>query len=230
MGNHQPALHCGPTNLHPLSDTDHSWWAFRSVHHPAWWALLLCFHQARVKASNGILACVSFTGSDLCWECRESFLFQQQRDLREYTQATVYVRKVLEDKRVWTWAVRDLRQVFFSRIDVGFLRWAQTVKEAAPELTASSSEAEEEKEEQVKLDGEGDPDFGQVHTHTHTPLCWMCVSAVKPFIFLITIQIGISASKCFFFCSNFHKVSAKSSKNWKYQKAPNMFVFIYELC
>lgn len=38
--------------------------------------------------------------SDLCWECRESFLFQQQRDLREYTQATVYIRKVVEDKRV----------------------------------------------------------------------------------------------------------------------------------
>lgn len=38
--------------------------------------------------------------SDLCWECRESFLFQQQRDLREYTQATVYIRKVIEDKRV----------------------------------------------------------------------------------------------------------------------------------
>lgn len=37
---------------------------------------------------------------DLCWECRESFLFQQQRDLREYTQATVYVRKVIEDKMV----------------------------------------------------------------------------------------------------------------------------------
>uniref|UniRef100_A0A665TBB3 Ubiquitin carboxyl-terminal hydrolase 48 n=1 Tax=Echeneis naucrates TaxID=173247 RepID=A0A665TBB3_ECHNA len=26
------------------------------------------------------------TQPDLCWECRESFLFQQQRDLREYTQ------------------------------------------------------------------------------------------------------------------------------------------------
>lgn len=37
---------------------------------------------------------------ELCWECRESFLFQQQRDLREYTQATIYIRKVIEDKRV----------------------------------------------------------------------------------------------------------------------------------
>lgn len=41
-----------------------------------------------------------FSCPDLCWECRESFLFQQQRDLREYTQATVYIRKVIEDKRV----------------------------------------------------------------------------------------------------------------------------------
>uniref|UniRef100_A0A665TN77 Ubiquitin carboxyl-terminal hydrolase 48 n=1 Tax=Echeneis naucrates TaxID=173247 RepID=A0A665TN77_ECHNA len=74
--------------------------------------------------------------SDLCWECRESFLFQQQRDLREYTQATIYIRKVVEDKRM--------------------------VKEAAPEINASSSEAEEEKEEHPKIDGEKDPDFSQV--------------------------------------------------------------------
>uniref|UniRef100_A0A672YDI8 Ubiquitin carboxyl-terminal hydrolase 48 n=1 Tax=Sphaeramia orbicularis TaxID=375764 RepID=A0A672YDI8_9TELE len=72
---------------------------------------------------------------DLCWECREGFLFQQQRDLREYTQATIYIRKVIEDKRM--------------------------IKEAAPELNASSSEAEEDKEEQPKVDGEKDPDFGQ---------------------------------------------------------------------
>ncbi|KAJ3602666.1 hypothetical protein NHX12_030415, partial [Muraenolepis orangiensis] len=38
------------------------------------------------------------TKPELCWACREGFIFQQQRDLREYTQATVYVRKVLEDK------------------------------------------------------------------------------------------------------------------------------------
>ncbi|XP_075869327.1 ubiquitin carboxyl-terminal hydrolase 48 isoform X1 [Nelusetta ayraudi] len=75
------------------------------------------------------------TQPDLCWECRESFLFQQQRDLREYTQATVYIRKVIEDKRM--------------------------IKEAAPELTGSSSEAEEEKEEQPRVDGERDPDFIQ---------------------------------------------------------------------
>uniref|UniRef100_A0A669D1D5 Ubiquitin carboxyl-terminal hydrolase 48 n=1 Tax=Oreochromis niloticus TaxID=8128 RepID=A0A669D1D5_ORENI len=78
------------------------------------------------------------TQPDLCWECRESFLFQQQRDLREYTQATIYIRKVIEDKRM--------------------------MKEAAPELSVSSSEAEEEKEEHPKLDGEKDPDFSQVTT------------------------------------------------------------------
>uniref|UniRef100_A0A669DNH7 Ubiquitin carboxyl-terminal hydrolase 48 n=1 Tax=Oreochromis niloticus TaxID=8128 RepID=A0A669DNH7_ORENI len=76
------------------------------------------------------------TQPDLCWECRESFLFQQQRDLREYTQATIYIRKVIEDKRM--------------------------MKEAAPELSVSSSEAEEEKEEHPKLDGEKDPDFSQI--------------------------------------------------------------------
>ena len=37
---------------------------------------------------------------ELCWECRQGFIFQQQRDLREYTQATIYVRKVVEDKAV----------------------------------------------------------------------------------------------------------------------------------
>lgn len=66
---------------------------------------------------------------------------------------------------------------------------AQTVKEAAPELTASSSEAEEEKEEHVKVDGEGDPDFGQVDTHTHIdartrasePVCLTCINVFKPY-------------------------------------------------
>uniref|UniRef100_A0A673HNN5 Ubiquitin carboxyl-terminal hydrolase 48 n=1 Tax=Sinocyclocheilus rhinocerous TaxID=307959 RepID=A0A673HNN5_9TELE len=37
---------------------------------------------------------------DLCRECREGFIFQQQRDMREYAQATVYVRKVIDKKRV----------------------------------------------------------------------------------------------------------------------------------
>ncbi|XP_061641899.1 ubiquitin carboxyl-terminal hydrolase 48 isoform X4 [Phyllopteryx taeniolatus] len=75
------------------------------------------------------------TQPDLCWECREGFLFQQQKDLREYTQATVYIRKIIDDKRI--------------------------IKEAVPELNASSSEAEEEKEEQPKVAGERDPDFSQ---------------------------------------------------------------------
>uniref|UniRef100_A0A3Q3QY39 Ubiquitin carboxyl-terminal hydrolase 48 n=1 Tax=Monopterus albus TaxID=43700 RepID=A0A3Q3QY39_MONAL len=75
------------------------------------------------------------TQPDLCWECRESFLFQQQRDLREYTQATIYIRKVVEDQRM--------------------------LKEAAPEINVSSSEAEEEKDEHPKVDEEKDPDFGQ---------------------------------------------------------------------
>uniref|UniRef100_A0A3Q3G0C9 Ubiquitin carboxyl-terminal hydrolase 48 n=1 Tax=Labrus bergylta TaxID=56723 RepID=A0A3Q3G0C9_9LABR len=77
------------------------------------------------------------TQPDLCWECRESFLFQQQRDLREYTQATIYIRKVIEDKRM--------------------------IKDAPPEMNASSSEAEEEREEHPKPDGERDPDFSQVN-------------------------------------------------------------------
>lgn len=36
------------------------------------------------------------------------------------------------------------------------------MKEAAPELNASSSEAEEDKEEVPKVDGETDLDFSQV--------------------------------------------------------------------
>lgn len=75
------------------------------------------------------------TKPDLCWECREGFLFQQQKDLREYTQATIYIRKVIEDKMM--------------------------LKEATPEPNASSSEAEEEREEQPKADSENDPDFSQ---------------------------------------------------------------------
>uniref|UniRef100_A0A8C3T7W9 Ubiquitin carboxyl-terminal hydrolase 48 n=1 Tax=Chelydra serpentina TaxID=8475 RepID=A0A8C3T7W9_CHESE len=71
----------------------------------------------------------------LCPECREGLLCQQQRDLREYTQATIYVHKVVDNKKV--------------------------MKEAAPELNVSSSEAEEEREE-VKPEGEQDPDFNQI--------------------------------------------------------------------
>uniref|UniRef100_A0A8C3FN39 Ubiquitin carboxyl-terminal hydrolase 48 n=1 Tax=Chrysemys picta bellii TaxID=8478 RepID=A0A8C3FN39_CHRPI len=72
----------------------------------------------------------------LCPECREGLLCQQQRDLREYTQATIYVHKVVDNKKV--------------------------MKEAAPELNVSSSEAEEEREE-AKPEGEQDPDFNQTN-------------------------------------------------------------------
>uniref|UniRef100_A0A673TWW9 Ubiquitin carboxyl-terminal hydrolase 48 n=1 Tax=Suricata suricatta TaxID=37032 RepID=A0A673TWW9_SURSU len=71
----------------------------------------------------------------LCPECREGLLCQQQRDLREYTQATVYVHKVVDDKKV--------------------------MKDSVPELNVSSSETEEDKEE-AKPDGEKDPDFNQI--------------------------------------------------------------------
>jgi len=70
----------------------------------------------------------------LCPECREGLLCQQQRDLREYTQATIYVHKVVDNKKV--------------------------MKDSAPELNVSSSETEEDKEE-TKPDGEKDPDFNQ---------------------------------------------------------------------
>uniref|UniRef100_A0A8B9MMW8 Ubiquitin carboxyl-terminal hydrolase 48 n=1 Tax=Accipiter nisus TaxID=211598 RepID=A0A8B9MMW8_9AVES len=35
----------------------------------------------------------------LCPECREGLLCQQQRDLREYTQATIYIHKVVDNKK-----------------------------------------------------------------------------------------------------------------------------------
>ncbi|XP_021570515.1 ubiquitin carboxyl-terminal hydrolase 48 isoform X7 [Carlito syrichta] len=70
----------------------------------------------------------------LCPECREGLLCQQQRDLREYTQATIYVHKVVDNKKV--------------------------MKDSAPELNVSSSETEEDKEE-AKPEGEKDPDFNQ---------------------------------------------------------------------
>ncbi|TRY94892.1 hypothetical protein DNTS_032992 [Danionella cerebrum] len=74
------------------------------------------------------------TCPDLCRECREGFIFQQQRDMREYTQATVYVRKVIEEKKM--------------------------IKESGPEFNASGSDVEDDKEE-TKVDGEKDPDFSQ---------------------------------------------------------------------
>ncbi|KAK2821211.1 hypothetical protein Q7C36_020554 [Tachysurus vachellii] len=74
------------------------------------------------------------TQPELCRDCREGFIFQQQRDLREYAQATVYVRKVIDSKKM--------------------------IKDAAPEFGMSGSEAEDEREE-PKIEGEKDPDFNQ---------------------------------------------------------------------
>ena len=43
---------------------------------------------------------IYFVSLELCPECREGLLCQQQRDLREYTQATIYVHKVVDNKKV----------------------------------------------------------------------------------------------------------------------------------
>ncbi|NP_001120167.1 ubiquitin carboxyl-terminal hydrolase 48 [Xenopus tropicalis] len=72
----------------------------------------------------------------LCPDCREGLLCQQQRDLREYAQATIYIHKVVDRKKV--------------------------MKEVAPELNVSSSDLEDEKDE-PRADGETDPDFNQVN-------------------------------------------------------------------
>ncbi|XP_075461958.1 ubiquitin carboxyl-terminal hydrolase 48 isoform X1 [Ascaphus truei] len=72
----------------------------------------------------------------LCPDCREGLLCQQQRDMREYAQATIYIHKVVDNTKV--------------------------MKDATPELNVSSSEAEDEKEE-PKLEGESDPDFNQAN-------------------------------------------------------------------
>ncbi|KAM9297028.1 ubiquitin carboxyl-terminal hydrolase 48 [Gastrophryne carolinensis] len=73
---------------------------------------------------------------ELCVECREGLLCQQERDLREYTQATIYVHKVVDNKKV--------------------------MKDAAPELTVSGSDPEDDKEE-PRPEGESDPDFHQAN-------------------------------------------------------------------
>ncbi|KAM4651925.1 LOW QUALITY PROTEIN: ubiquitin carboxyl-terminal hydrolase 48 [Discoglossus pictus] len=70
----------------------------------------------------------------LCPDCREGLLCQQERDMREYAQATIYVHKVVDNKKI--------------------------MKESAPELNVSSSDPEDEKEE-PKPEGEVDPDFNQ---------------------------------------------------------------------
>lgn len=54
-----------------------------------------------------------------------------------------------------SWRTRNVDDVFM-------LSSVQMLKEAAPEMNASSSETEEEKEEHPKVDGERDPDFSQV--------------------------------------------------------------------
>lgn len=76
------------------------------------------------------------TQPELCEECREGFMFQKQRDMREYTQATVYVRKVFNNKRA--------------------------LKDEPSSLGVNTSEGEEEKT--IKLDGDKDPDFDQLES------------------------------------------------------------------
>lgn len=49
------------------------------------------------EAIKSIFLCAS---PELCPECREGLLCQQQRDLREYTQATIYIHKVVDNKKV----------------------------------------------------------------------------------------------------------------------------------
>ncbi|XP_072239063.1 ubiquitin carboxyl-terminal hydrolase 48 isoform X2 [Leuresthes tenuis] len=125
-----------------------------------------CFKQTTTDGSTTRYT----TQPDLCWECRESFLFQQQRDLREYTQATIYIRKVIEDTRM--------------------------IKDATPELNASSSEAEEEREEHPKVDGVRDPDFSQSQDGAkRLKLSVSCAtSAAAPTVTNLTKQGGIRRS------------------------------------
>nr|XP_032824287.1 ubiquitin carboxyl-terminal hydrolase 48 isoform X1 [Petromyzon marinus] len=76
------------------------------------------------------------TQPGVCVECQAARRSQQQRDQQEYTQATVYVRKVVKDFKV--------------------------MKEAVPELTQSGSEPEEVMEGTDEgVQGEKDPDFSQ---------------------------------------------------------------------
>ncbi|XP_020637749.3 ubiquitin carboxyl-terminal hydrolase 48 isoform X1 [Pogona vitticeps] len=113
---------------------------------PSEWAkiqtLFVVDHPVRVLRRRPLQATpespLYITEPELCSDCREGLLCQQQRDLREYAQATVYVRKVVDNKKV--------------------------MKEAAPELNVSSSEAEEEREE-GRLEGEQDPDFNQANSN-----------------------------------------------------------------
>uniref|UniRef100_A0A671SSH2 Ubiquitin carboxyl-terminal hydrolase 48 n=1 Tax=Sinocyclocheilus anshuiensis TaxID=1608454 RepID=A0A671SSH2_9TELE len=95
------------------------------------------------------------TYPDLCRECREGFIFQQQRDMSEYAQATVYVRKVIDKKRM--------------------------IKESAPEFSVSGSDVEDEREE-PKMDGEKDPDFSQLNetaSLSMPPVTAACKSGIR---------------------------------------------------
>ncbi|XP_060115140.1 ubiquitin carboxyl-terminal hydrolase 48 [Heteronotia binoei] len=104
--------------------------------------LFVVDHAIRVirrrPAEAGLDTPLYITEPELCSDCREGLLCQQQRDLREYAQATIYVRKVVDNTKV--------------------------MKDSAPELNVSSSEAEEEREE-ARLEGEQDPDFNQANSN-----------------------------------------------------------------
>lgn len=89
-----------------------------------------------VTADDTSAAALYVSDPELCLECREGLLCQQERDLREYAQATIYIHKVVDNKKV--------------------------MKEAAPQLNVSSSDQEDEKDE-PRPDGENDPDFNQVN-------------------------------------------------------------------
>lgn len=91
----------------------------------------ISIHMSRESTPNGSVPQYS-TVPDLCWDCREGFLFQQQRDLREYTQATIYIRKVVDDK-----------------------------VDATPEPNGSSSDAEEDREETPRVEEENDSQLNQ---------------------------------------------------------------------
>lgn len=98
------SIHCfkettpsGPTTQYTTQPGKNAKLAKSTPPHAPMWTLF----DSTMSLIHFIDMCVcAWIFSDLCWECRESFLFQQQRDLREYTQATVYIRKVIEDKRV----------------------------------------------------------------------------------------------------------------------------------
>ncbi|KAM4015814.1 LOW QUALITY PROTEIN: ubiquitin carboxyl-terminal hydrolase 48 [Anomaloglossus baeobatrachus] len=97
--------------------------------------LFIVDHTIRISRTVSEAAAALYESDpELCPECREGLLCQQERDLREYAQATIYVHKVVDNKKV--------------------------MKEAAPELNVSSSDPEEEKEE-PRPEGENDPDFNQ---------------------------------------------------------------------